>query len=122
MGAPDVSSAPGQPFYLSVMSHLAALAGDNDADFPKVLEEGVPLGMDSLTLRSPGIWPSKEELRGEDLEPSHLQPPSGRHNYESAETLAGQVEETFFEECALDLVEGPFFHRRSSCQVCLSAL
>jgi hypothetical protein len=54
------------------MSHLAALAGDNDADFPKVLEEGVPLGMDSLTLRSPGIWPSKEELRGEDLEPSHL--------------------------------------------------
>ena len=72
IGAPDVSCAPGQPFYLSVMSHLAALAGDNDADFPKVLEEGVPLGMDSLTLRSPGIWPSKEELRGEDLEPSHL--------------------------------------------------
>ena len=104
----DPECAPGQPFYLGLVQHLATVAGDADAAFPSVLATGVPLGVESPTLTSPGIWPTKDELRGEDLEPSHLPPPSGRNNYESAEALADRVEETFFEERDLDMVEGPF--------------
>ena len=56
---------PGQPFLLDLVSHLASLSGDPDWEFPLTLKEGVPLGVSDPTLTSPGVWPTKEELKGE---------------------------------------------------------
>jgi hypothetical protein len=54
-GPPDEQPAPGQPFYLKVLKHLAKKANDPDADFIDHLEEGVPLGVEEKTLSTPGI-------------------------------------------------------------------
>ena len=61
----------GQPFHLDAIAHVAWLAGDPDWQFQDSLKSGVPLGVDDPPLCSPGIWPSKDEMRGmesEDLE------------------------------------------------------
>ena len=47
------------------MSHLASLSGDPDWEFPLTLKEGVLLGVSDPTLTSLGVWPTKEELKGE---------------------------------------------------------
>ena len=56
---------PGQPFLLDLVSHLASLSGDPDWEFPLTLKEGALLGVSDPTLTSPGVWPTKEELKGE---------------------------------------------------------
>ena len=56
---------PRSTFLLNLVSHLASLAGDPDWEFPLTLKEGVPLGVSDPTLTSPGVWPTKEELKGE---------------------------------------------------------
>ena len=56
--------APGQRFYLNLISALADAGGDVDALYPKDIGTGVPLGVTTPTWTSPGIWPTKEELKG----------------------------------------------------------
>ena len=54
----------GQPFHLDEIQYVASLAADNDSQFPIQLKGGVDLGVDSPTWNTPGIWPTKEEMRG----------------------------------------------------------
>ena len=106
--ASDSSCSPGQPFYLEHIQFLAQLAGDPDADYSTTLKQGVPLGVDTPVLRSPDIWPTKEELKGEISPDPALEAPTGRENYSSAETHAADIRATFVEEMAMDMVLGPF--------------
>ena len=99
---------PGQPFLLDLVSHLASLSGDPDWEFPLTLKEGVPLGVSDPTLTSPGIWPTKEELKGEAWLGEDPPPPVAHDNYPTAELFAEEIESTFYEERALDMVDGPF--------------
>ena len=75
--ASDSSCSPGQPFYLEHIQFLAQLAGDPDADYCTTLKQGVPLGVDTPVLRSPDIWPTKEELKGEISPDPALEAPTG---------------------------------------------
>ena len=59
-------------------------------------------------LRSPDIWPTKEELKGELSPEPVLEAPTGREDYSSAETHADDIRATFVEEMAMDMVLGPF--------------
>ena len=95
---------PGQPFLLTYIGKLAQYVKDPDAEFPEQLKEGVPLGVTSPTLRSPDIWPTKAELRGEESELSDLPELSGRDNYPSAQDFTQEIIATFEEEKLLDMV------------------
>ena len=75
---------PGQPFLLDLVSHLASLSGDPDWEFPLTLKEGVPLGVSDPTLTSPGVWPTKEELKGEAWLGEDPPPPVAHDNYPTA--------------------------------------
>ena len=99
---------PGQPFLLDLASHLASLSGDPDWEFPLTLKEGVPLGVSDPTLTSPKVWPTKEELKGEAWLGEDPPPPVAHDNYPTAELFASEIEATFYEERALDMVDGPF--------------
>ena len=77
----------GNPFFLTLISRLAKASGDPDWKYPLTLQEGVPIGVDEPTLTSPGVWPTKEELRGSPDDWEDLPSPTGRHNYDSAESL-----------------------------------
>ena len=55
----------GQPFFLDVIHKLLKDIQDVDSGYPVTLREGVPLGVDTPTLKSPGVWPLKSELIGE---------------------------------------------------------
>ena len=54
----------GQPFFLDVIHTLLKDIQDMDSGYPVTLKEGVPLGVDTPTLKSPGVWPLKSELIG----------------------------------------------------------
>ena len=95
-------------FLLDLVSHLASLSGDPDWEFPLTLKEGVPLGVSDPTLTSPGVWPTKEELKGEAWLGEDPPPPVAHDNYPTAELFAEEIESTFYEERALDMVDGPF--------------
>eukprot|EP00438_Fugacium_kawagutii_P007662 Skav232210 [mRNA] locus=scaffold2626:349848:350714:+ [translate_table: standard] len=97
----------GQPFHLELLHRLAVAVGDPDSDYPLTLKQGVPLGVTDPTLRSPGIWPTKEELAGEDLESPDFPDLQGRDNYPSAKDFTQEILKTFEEEKALDMVSGP---------------
>eukprot|EP00434_Breviolum_minutum_P024420 symbB.v1.2.021567.t1/scaffold1869.1/size97865/1 len=103
-----LGAAEGQPFFLTLISRLAKASGDPDWKYPLTLQEGVPIGVDEPTLTSPGVWPTKEELRGSPDDWEDLLSPTGRHNYDSAEAFSDSIKETFVEEKAMGLVEGPF--------------
>ena len=105
---PEDGIAEGQPFFLTLISRLAKASGDPDWKYPLTLQEGVPIGVDEPTLTSPGVWPTKEELRGSPDDWEDLPSPTGRHNYDSAEAFSDSIKETFIEEKAMGLVEGPF--------------
>lgn len=74
--------------------------------------EGVPFKVDEPTQSSPGIWPTKEELKGAQDQWEALSPPVGNYDYDSAETFSETIKETFQEEKVMDLVEGPFTKQR----------
>ena len=57
---PRSTLPPGPSFALGI-----PYSGDPDWEFPLTLKEGVPLGVSDPTLTSPGVWPTKEELKGE---------------------------------------------------------
>ena len=97
----------GQPFFLNLISALAEAGGDPDSAYPRDIATGVPLGVTSPTWTSPGIWPTTEELRGESPMWEDLLLPLGRDNYPSAKDFSTQVRQTFVEEVAMDMVEGP---------------
>ena len=44
------------------MAALGRMAGDVDAEYPLLVQTGVPLGVDEPVLDDPGVWPTKEEL------------------------------------------------------------
>ena len=69
-------------------------------------------------MTSPGIWPTKEELRGIPDDFEDLAPPVGRHNYDSAEDFSDAIKETFEEEKLLNMVEGPFTKQEAACSPC----
>eukprot|EP00435_Cladocopium_sp_Y103_P060109 s690_g21.t2 len=90
---------------------------DPDMGYPQILVEGVPLGVSTPTLESPGIWPTKEELRGQE-DPSPEYPPlKGRDNYPSAKEFTTEIAATFEEEKLMNMVLGPFTQREAA-QVC----
>ena len=93
---------------LDLVSHLASLSGDPDWEFPLTLKEGVFLGVSDPTLTSAGVWPIKEELKGEAWLGEDPPPPVAHDNYPTAELFAKEIESTFYEERALDMVDGPF--------------
>ena len=84
------------------------MAGHPDWQFPLDAAEGVPLGVSEPTWRSPGVWPTKDELTGMEFDPEDLETPRGHQNYPSAEEFAESIKETFREEAKLDMVLGPY--------------
>ena len=90
------------------------MAGDPDWQFPLDAAEGVPLGVSEPTWRSPGVWPTKDELTGMEFDPEDLETPRGHQNYPSAEEFAESIKETFREEAKLDMVLGPYSQRGGS--------
>ena len=106
VGPTNETVTPGQPFYLDAIHDVAKQLQDADQDYPLTVKEGVALGVTTPTLTSPGIWPTKAELKGEDPTLIDLPYPTGRANYSSAEQRTSK--HTFREERALQMVEGPF--------------
>eukprot|EP00435_Cladocopium_sp_Y103_P021864 s134_g5.t1 len=104
----------GQPFHLNLISALAKHLGDVDSAYPLLVRHGVPLGVTQPTWTTPGVWPTKEELKGDELGYEDLPQPSGRDNYTSAKEFATQVRTTFVEEEALGMVEGPFTQQEAA--------
>eukprot|EP00435_Cladocopium_sp_Y103_P069283 s192_g33.t1 len=90
-GDAEGSPAPGQPIYLTLLHNLARLSGDPDMNYPLDLMQGVPLGVSDPPLASPGIWPLKSELSGEDTPWESLAAPFGKKNYSSAEDFAAAI-------------------------------
>ena len=97
----------GQPFFLDVIHRLLEDIHDVDSGFPVTLKEGVPLGVDTPTLKSPGVWPLKSELAGEEWDPIEAPPPTGHKNYPSADVFQAEIRSTFVEETPLGMVIGP---------------
>ncbi|CAE7894142.1 Rbm17, partial [Symbiodinium necroappetens] len=97
----------GQPFFLDVIHALLKDVRDVDSEYPITLKEGVPLGVDTPTLKSPGVWPLKFELIGEEWDPIEAPPPSGHKNYPSADVFQAEIRSTFVEETPLGMVIGP---------------
>ena len=102
------------------MSHLASLSGDPDWEFPLTLKEGGSLGSLGPYLDLPGVWPTKEELKGEAWLGEDPPPPVAHDNYPTAELLAfaKEIESTFYEERALDMVDGPFTRSEAAEELC----
>ena len=90
------------------MSHLASLSGDPDWEFPLTLKEGVPLGVSDPTLTSREFGPLRRSLREKPGWGKTPPPPVAHDNYPTAERFAEEIESTFYEERALDMVDGPF--------------
>ena len=67
----------GQPFFLDHLRSMAEMANDPDSQYFEVLKTGVPLGVKEPPLKSPGIWPTKEELKGESPLDGTLEDPRG---------------------------------------------
>ena len=108
MGPRKDTIDPGQPFYLEAIHDLAKQMRDADQDYPSPLRRESPLVVSEPTLVSPGIWPTKAELKGEDPTQDFLPPPVGRDNYSSAEQFIAEIKQTFREERDMGMVEGPF--------------
>ena len=100
----------GQPFYLDLISQLAHTAGDPDWQH----STGVPLGVSTPTLHSPGVWPLKSELAGEDPVEAPLDEPRGRHNYPSAADFSREIRATFEEEVPMGMTVGPLSRQEAA--------
>jgi len=109
----DTSIKKGQPFRLGLIKHLLITAGDPDFDYMDKLAEGLNLGVTEPIPRSPGIWPTVEELKGEDYNHDDTNDDSfltAMENYSSAVEHLQEIEATYLEEKApgMDMVLGPF--------------
>ena len=103
----------GQPFYLELISQLANKAGD----LPSDPCHGSRLGVSVPTLPSPGVWPLKSELAGEDPVEAPLDDPKGHHNYPSAADFSKEIRATFEEEVPLGMTIGPL-SRQQVAELC----
>jgi hypothetical protein len=74
---------------------------------PQELKVGVPLGVDEETLCPPGVWPTKEELKGQPPDTEDLPPPCSMDNYSSATLHEDTMEATSIEEGKMEMVNGP---------------
>ena len=100
----------GQPFHLRILKQLLWEAGDKDYGFMDDLAYGLPIGVDEKVLRTPGIWPTKEELKGMEAEPIdayHEEEIVACDNYPSAEEHLVSIRETYVQEASMDMVIGP---------------
>ena len=70
--------------------------------------KGFRLGWMNLLWHPRECGPRRKELRGSPDDWEDLPSPTGRHNYDSAEAFSDSIKETFVEEKAMGLVEGPF--------------
>ena len=113
-GKDHMEIAEGQPFFLNLVSSLAQRLGDPDWEYPLTLREGVPLRVSSPTLQSPGIWPTKEELRGEEDPLPDYPPLQGRDNYPSAKEFTDEINATFEDEKKMGMVLGPFTQQEAA--------
>ena len=111
---PNAQPPPGQPPFLELIQDLATRSGDPDGAFPTELSRGVPLGVTTPPLHSPGIWPLKSELKGMEFVQQELEEPIGLENYSSVKDFARQVRATFVEEAQLDMVEGPLTKQQAA--------
>ena len=98
----------GQPFELSIISNLARAAGDPDWQYPEDIRHGVDLGVTEPTWTTPGVWPTKEELAGQELPEEEFPPPCSHDNYSSAEDHLDIINQTYQEEKELGMVMGPY--------------
>ena len=87
-----------QPFFLDHLRSMAEMADDPDSQYFEILKTGVAVGVKEPPLKSPGIWPTKEELKGESPLDGALEDPRGRGNYASAEIHSDDIRKTFLEE------------------------
>ena len=79
---------------------------------PEKRVAGVPLGVDTPTWNSPGIWPTKTEMSGEDDVDDDLPEPTPVANDQSAVDFEETLKATFSEERSLGTVEGPSQRKR----------
>ena len=54
------------PFHPDLICNLLEESGSKDQDYIHNLRAPVPVGVEETLLKSPGIWPTKEEMRGEN--------------------------------------------------------
>ena len=106
----DTSIEDGQPLRLKVLRKMLQIAGDPDADFTLELAKGLPLGVEELVLNSPGVWPTKEEMR---LAPAPEEDDTmvemhDCKNYQSAEQWEMEIEKTYQDERKLGMTTGPW--------------
>ena len=62
-----LSKAAAMGAKICVLTSPALNIQDPDHQFPRDLEQGVPLQVTDPPLTSPGIWPLKKELKGEEV-------------------------------------------------------
>ena len=104
----NIEVTAGQPFTLHLITALAMMAHDPDHAYPTTLHDGVPLGVNEPLPRSPDIWPTKDELTNCEHENDEPPPPRDHPNYPSATEHAQAIEQTYIEERALGMTQGPY--------------
>ena len=70
--------------------------------------------MEEPTWETPGVWPTKKELRGQPWEEDSPPPPQGWENYPSAEKFQESIKATFLEEVPMKMVEGPLTQEQAA--------
>ena len=94
-----------------LMKSLLQRANDPDHKFMDELATGLRLGVEDPIPRSPGIWPTVEEMRGDfdpeedDFKDFDL---AAKENYSSADDHLEELEKTYWEEKELGMVLGPY--------------
>ena len=97
--------AAGQVFYLLLISGLAGVAQDLDAEFPKEAEKGLPMGVEE-TLACPqyAMWDRDSDSDcSEDFDLME-----SRNNYASANEYSKELLQQYMEDLSDDMVAGPF--------------
>ena len=110
-GETDCSITQGQPFKLKLIKQLLRDGGDPDYDFMDALAEGLNIGVEDPIPPSPGIWPTRQEMSGGDYQTTDEDEDltlKAMANYSSADEYIKEIEATYIEEKALDMVLGPF--------------
>lgn len=100
--------AASQPFRLHLLSAMAAHADDPDWEYPLLVEHGAPLGVDTPPLRSPGIWPTTEEINNDYEHDETPAPPKQASNYSSADEYQKAIRDTYMEERSYGMTLGPY--------------
>ena len=97
----------GQPFYLEAISALASQAEDPDWQYPLLVRQGIPSGCHGTNPPPPGVWPTKEELRGQPDLTDELAPARGSPTTTQQKILRN-IKATFEEEKEMGMVDGPY--------------